>query len=109
VTERELTKAIVAFARERGWLVAHFETSRAMREGGGFLTAQRGDKGFPDLVMARASRLVFAELKTARGRVDFNQATWLNRLESVGGVVGGVECYVWRPAHWPDDVAEVLT
>jgi len=109
VTERELTKAIVAFARERGWLVAHFETARAMREGGGYYTPQRGDKGFPDLVMVRASRLVFAELKTARGHVDFAQATWLNRLDGVGGIVGGVECYIWRPADWPDDVARVLS
>ena len=103
MTEREFTKAVIEFARSRGWLVAHFEAARAIRDGR-FMTPQRGDKGFPDLTMQRASRLVFAELKTARGHINPEQAIWLSRLVNVPGV----EAHVWRPADWPDEVAEVL-
>jgi len=93
MNERELQKTILDQARLLGWRIAHFQTARSMRDGRAFMTAQQGHRGFPDLVLLRPPRLVFAELKTAKGRVDFDQATWLNGLDAVPGV----EQYVWRP------------
>ena len=37
-------------------------------------------KGFPDYVAVRAPRLVFAELKTAIGKVTLDQEAWLADL-----------------------------
>ena len=56
-------------------------------------------------MLLRPPRLIFAELKSKRGRVDFDQATWLNGLNEVKGV----EQYLWRPADWElGTVEEVL-
>jgi len=96
MNEKELQRAVLEEARLLGWRIAHFSTSRSMRDGRAFLTAQQGHRGFPDLVLLRPPRLIFAELKTARGRVDFDQATWLNGLDAVPGV----EQFVWRPDDW---------
>ncbi len=103
MSEKDLQKAVLEHARLLGWRVAHFAQSRAIRDGA-FMTAQQGHKGFPDLVLLRPPRLVFVELKSRRGFVDFDQATWLNGL----GTVGGVEQYVWRPADWPDAIDSIL-
>lgn len=104
MTERELQRAVLGLAATHHWRAVHFLPARSMRDGRAFLTAQQGDKGFPDLVLLRPPRLIFAELKSDRGRVDFDQATWLNSL----GTVAGVEDYVWRPRDWPDAVEAAL-
>ena len=101
--EADLQKAVIEHAKLLGWRIAHFSTSRAIRDGA-FYTAQRGNPGFPDLVLLRPPRMIFAELKTQRGRVDFDQATWLNGIE----LVPGCEQFVWRPADWPDAIDAVL-
>ena len=57
--------------------------------------------GWPDLVLVRPGhpgRLIFAELKTERGKLTVAQELWIEALRSAGA-----EVYVWRPS----DVAEV--
>jgi hypothetical protein len=93
MSERELLDAVVDAARLLGWRVMHQRPGRTLD---GWRTAIQGHPGFPDLVLLRPPRLIFAELKTKRGRVHFDQATWLNGLD----VVPGVEQYVWRPIDW---------
>jgi hypothetical protein len=95
-SERELQAAVLELAKFLGWRVHHVATSRALRDGMAFMTAQQGHRGFPDLVLLRPPRLVFAELKSKRGQVHFDQATWLNGLEAVPNV----EQYLWRPIDW---------
>lgn len=90
MTEKELQRKIVKLARLHEWRIAHFTATRT--SSGVYLTPQSGDKGFPDLVLLKPPRLIFVELKSARGWVNFEQATWLNSLEACG-----VEQYVWRP------------
>ena len=102
MNEAELLKAVLDHAKFLGWRVAHFDPGRG-RDGRPF-TPQRGHVGFPDLILLRPPRLVVAELKSEKGRVDFAQATWLNGFETVAGV----EQYVWRPDDWPDGVDAVL-
>lgn len=58
--------------------------------------------GFPDLVLARPPRLLFAELKTDRGKTTPDQDRWLELLRGCPG-----EVYLWRPAML-DEIAKVL-
>src|SRR5215831_8017338 len=76
ISERAFTKQIIDLARWRGWMVAHFRT--AMTKSGRYLTAVQGDgAGFPDCVFSRRERLIFAELKSARGKPSVLQLAWL--------------------------------
>jgi len=69
------------------------------------LRSKGSDPGFPDLVLVRGDRLIFAELKTDRGRLSADQVVWLDDLD---GVSTGrrrrrtgypvPEVYVWQPA-----------
>jgi hypothetical protein len=56
--------------------------------------SRRSKKGFPDLVIVGLG-VIFAELKTERGKVTADQQEWLDRLRDAG-----VEHYVWRPSDW---------
>jgi hypothetical protein len=58
--------------------------------------SRRSQPGFPDLVLVRDGDLIFAELKTAKGKVRPEQAQWLALLENVEGV----EVYLWRTDDW---------
>lgn len=55
--------------------------------------SRRSPAGFPDLVMVRPRRLVFAELKRERGRVSQEQTQWIFELQGAGA-----EVYLWRPS-----------
>lgn len=53
---------------------------------------RRSDPGWPDLVLCRAPELIFAELKTDRGRLRPEQQDWLSLLAACRQ-----EVHVWRP------------
>ena len=57
-----------------------------------------GDIGFPDLVLARSPRLVFAELKSERGTPTPEQEKWLLTLAACSEP----EAYLWRPDDLED-------
>ena len=61
------------------------------------------ERGFPDLTLLRPPRLIFAELKSEKGKLTESQARWLWELRKVPGV----EVYIWRPRHI-EHIAEVL-
>ena len=93
MTEAELTRAVRVLARMNGWLHYHTFDSR------------RSEAGFPDLVLVRKSRVVFAELKSVNGRVSKDQSLWLEALRRAGQ-----EVYLWRPKHLLDgEIIDVLT
>jgi hypothetical protein len=58
--------------------------------------------GFPDLVMVKGKRLIFAELKTLTGVLSAEQYFWLADLMETGA-----EVYLWTPDQW-DEIQEVL-
>lgn len=109
---------VIALARLYGWLVYHAPDNRpAGRTGRPQRLAAPEGRGFPDLVLVRGPRLVFAELKTRTGRLGPGQREWLDALEAVGTSVAAarhalelvagaeppvheasVEAYLWRPA-----------
>lgn len=57
----------------------------------------RNESGFPDLVLVRRPRVIFAELKAERGRLLDAQRDWLAALRDCS-----VESYLWRPSDWPE-------
>ena len=83
LTEKQLSAHIVRLAQMLGYLVYHTYDSR------------RSARGFPDLVLVHVNRpIIFAELKSERGRVSPDQQNWLDRLAEQAAV------YVWRPSNW---------
>ena len=83
-SERSFMGQVVAYARLMGWRCYHTYDSR------------RSDAGFPDLVLVRRPRVIFAELKSDRGKLTDDQRAWLEALDGCS-----VERYIWRPSDWP--------
>jgi hypothetical protein len=84
-TEKGFLEAIVHLAGLRGWEMYHTHDSR------------HSAAGFPDLVMVRPPRIIFAEVKTATGRLTRSQNHWIALL--LGCPLS--EVYLWRPKDWP--------
>jgi hypothetical protein len=85
-SEAAFQQAVEGLAGFDGWRIYHTHDSR------------RSHRGFPDLTLVRDERLIFAELKTEKGRVTREQREWLEAL----GRVPAVEVYLWRPSDWPE-------
>ena len=100
--EKEFQRAVIDLARLTGWRVHH--TRPALTRRGRWLTPIQGDAGFPDLVLVRAGRVIFAELKCNGARPTPQQQGWLDALSACAGV----ECYLWTPADW-DAIVRMLT
>ena len=91
MTEAQLTTAVRDLARLFGWMRYHAWLSK------------HSASGFPDEALTRRGRLVFAELKSRRGKLTPDQEAWLTEL----GKVEGIEVYVWRPDDL-EQIAEIL-
>ena len=98
ISEKAFQQQLNEMATLLGYLCFHTYDSR--RSIGG---------GFPDLVLVRpatskhTSRVIFAELKTQKGRVSKAQQEWLQALSTREGI----EVYIWRPADI-DTIIEIL-
>jgi VRR-NUC domain len=111
VTEADLQRAVIETAHALGWLVAHFRPAQTAR---GWRTPVEAEgAGFPDLVLVRRARLIFAELKGERGRLSEPQRGWLTELLQVclaiDGRLGGpgpVLVQLWTPTEWHSGVIE---
>jgi hypothetical protein len=97
MTEAALQSAVLDYARLTGWRAVHFRPAQNGR--GQWRTPIEGDPGFPDTVLVRPGRLVFTELKSARGVVEPDQRAWLVLLRTLGAPV---EAYLWKPVDWLD-------
>lgn len=67
-------------------------------------TSMHSPRGFPDLVLANSEqkRIIFAEIKSDKGKVTSQQEEWLGILKACGQTV-----YVWRPGDI-EDIVEIL-
>lgn len=102
LSEKAWQSFVVDLAKWNGWHVYHALPVR--NEKGVWRTATQGDTGFPDLVLAHPTRgTIFAELKSATGRLSDNQIAWIGVLKA-----SGAEVYVWRPSDRPQ-VTQILT
>lgn len=93
ITEKQFESQIKDLAKLYGWLYYH--TWRSIHS----------QAGFPDCVMARGFRLIFAELKSEKGKVSPEQQKWLDVLSNVGNL--DVQTYLWRPSDF-NSIVEVL-
>lgn len=109
MTENELQQAIVAGARANGWRVFFVPdwiwrlVFKAWKTGGSRRGREWSQAGFPDVVLLRRGRLIFAELKSATGRLKPEQEGWRDDLQAVQTV----EWHLWRPCDL-DDVLAML-
>lgn len=94
VSESALLSYVLEVAALRSWLAYHTRDSRG------------SNPGFPDLVLVRRPRLIFAELKSAGRYPTPAQRDWLLELEHVAES-RPLEVYVWRPADL-DEIRRVL-
>jgi len=92
MTETQFLKSVVSVAEDGGWLVYHTYDSR------------RSQAGFPDLVMTRAGRTIFAELKSQKGRIKAAQQNWLDELRKTKGL----EVFLWRPSDMDEVVKNLM-
>ena len=90
ITEREFTTQVRDLARLFGWLRYHTWLS------------QHSSAGFPDEVLVRPPRVIFAELKSESGHLSGDQEEWLDALARCGQ-----EVYLWRPPML-DSITELL-
>ena len=86
--EKHLQARILEAARALKWLAYHT------------FDARRSAPGFPDLVLVRPPRLIFAELKSSKGKLTVEQKEWL----AVLALIPGVEVYIWKP----EDLQEAI-
>ena len=92
MTETQFLRSVVSVAEDGGWLVYHTYDSR------------RSQAGFPDLVMTRAGRTIFAELKSQKGRIKAAQQEWLDALDKTEGL----EVFLWRPSDMDEVVKNLM-
>jgi len=92
MTETQFLRSVVSIAEDGGWLVYHTYDSR------------RSQAGFPDLVMTRAGRTIFAELKSQKGRIKAAQQEWLDALDKTEGL----EVFLWRPSDMDEVVKNLM-
>lgn len=111
ISETDLLSQVIDLAHLYGWKLAHFRPAMTKW---GWRTAVSGDgKGFPDCVLVRPPRLIFAELKAEDGKLRPEQEEWLELLRECQrqaepyGRLLMAEVYVWRPSQF-DEIRGIL-
>ena len=101
-SERDFQQKVVDYAHLTGWKVAHFRPAYTEK---GWRTPVAADgKGFVDLVLAKVGReVIYAELKTNRGKLTREQGDWKFILSQCPGV----EYKIWRPRDW-EQIEKIL-
>ncbi len=98
ITEKQFEAQIKDLAKTFGWLYYH--TWRSIHS----------PAGFPDSVLVRPPRLIFAELKSEKGKLSPSQGEWIDvlsacRFSEENPIL--IEVYLWRPSDF-DEIVEVL-
>lgn len=84
ISEKAFQNKILAMCNWMGLRAYHVYDSR------------QSAPGFPDLVIVGPKGVIFAELKSATGKLSNHQRDWLRDLHTAGQ-----KTFVWRPADWP--------
>ena len=88
--ESDFQKPVIGLAEWNGWRVYHVANVK------GQLRSATGE-GFPDLVLARGTRLLFRELKVGKKKPTAKQRIWGALL-----LAAGQDWKVWHPKDWPE-------
>lgn len=86
LTEEDFLREVIKTAKDWDWDVYHTRFSISSRP------------GFPDLVLVRPPRVVFAELKRIGGKTTERQDYWLALLNACQCET--VETHLWTPADY---------
>jgi len=112
IKEAQFQNQVIDLAHACGWKVAHFRGAWTQK---GWRTPVSADgECFPDLVIARPGRLIFAETKSWKGRLRkghinrkgewvMGQDEWLELLRATGKA----EVCLWRPKDL-DRIIDIL-
>jgi hypothetical protein len=93
VTERELASNIETLCKYLG--VRYYHTWNSRNSVAGFL----------DYVFLTVDgRVLWREIKTAKGKVSPDQQQWIDDLQRCGQ-----DAAVWRPEDWPDRILRELS
>ncbi len=105
LTEARFMAQVVELARLNQWTVWHDAATNAPRVCYVCHAPTRGPRntaGLPDLLLVRASQLIWAELKAQDGATSAEQRQWIAALRAAGQTV-----FVWRPSDF-DEIERVL-
>jgi hypothetical protein len=105
-TEAQFMAGVLEYAGLRGWRWWRDQATNTPRRCSGcgmIRRTPRNAAGWPDLVLIRRPRIIFAELKAEDGVVSEDQRAWLDELAACGQHV-----YVWYPSSWPEIEAVLL-
>lgn len=91
ITEKEFQQQILDLAQLQNWRCYHTWNSR------------NSQQGFPDLVLVRPPRVIFAELKIGNNKPTPDQRIYRDLLLRCPGV----EYYLWLPDCW-EQIKQVL-
>jgi hypothetical protein len=106
-TERRFQAQVIELAEVLGWKIRHDRATNQRRDcrvcHAPFrcagcstpLTIVRNDPGLLDLLLTRRPRIIWAEIKTDRGKLTDDQKLMLAELRECGQ-----EAYVFRPKTW---------
>ena len=109
ISEKQFESQVKDLAKIYGW--KYYHTWRSIHS----------PAGFPDVVMVRPPRLIFAELKSEKGKLTVEQEEWLATLRECGSYPSSsfiddkgisvtyqrIEVYLWRPSEI-EKIAEIL-
>lgn len=90
MTETQLQNSIIELCKLYGWLYYHTHDSR------------RSVAGFPDLVIVKDARIIFAELKKDGRHATAEQEKWLAALHYAATFGEHISVYLWNEGHWND-------
>lgn len=106
LSEDAFQSRVMDAAKQYGWKAVHYRKTLKSggRTNGGkakYTTPVQGDRGGPDLLLAKAGRLpLLVELKTDTGRMSPEQKAWREAIHP--------DVYrLWRPRDWDAIVAEL--
>ena len=96
ISEKDFQRTVVEYCHALGYLVFHqIDMGFKDPETGRQSYSRRIGPGFPDLVIAGHGRVIFAELKSEKGKLSKDQQAWLQLLSDAGE-----KWFVWRPSDW---------
>ena len=90
LTEKQFEGQVKDLAKLYGW--KYYHTWRSIHS----------PAGFPDCVLVRPPRLIFAELKSEKGKVSPAQQEWLTILKDIPNI----EVFLWRAED--ETIEEIL-
>lgn len=104
--ETDFEDAIIALATATGWMI-HAERPTKIRPDPTTgrtraRTSVKGHTGYPDITASHPRHgVIFAELKSADGRLTDEQRDWLSNLANHDRLGSPILIEVWRPQDWP--------